>query len=95
MTEISEIWRTWTRRVAAKKRPTRNRATRAGTAKHRAGKATAQKILDAARDLLTERGQSNFSMRNVAEAAGLHLANVQYYYPKRDDLVRAMLLDTG
>lgn len=80
--------------VAANRRPKR-RGTRVGTAKHKAGKATAQKILDAARDLLTERGHSGFSMRNVADAAGLHLANVQYYYPQRDDLVRAMLIDTG
>jgi len=68
---------------------------RSGTARHPGGKATAKRIISAAREVLTEQGQSNFSMRNVAELAGLHLANVQYYFPKRDDLARALLIDTG
>ena len=62
---------------------------REGTALSPAGKATAKRIIDAARDLITERGNTQFSMRNVAEHAGLHLANVQYYFPRRDDLVHA------
>jgi len=40
-------------------------------------------------------GDAQFSMRNVAAQAGLHLANVQYYYPTRDALMRAILADTG
>ena len=68
---------------------------RKGTATRRAGKATAGKILDAARLLLMKEGYAQFSMRNVAEAAGLHLANLQYYFPRRDDLIRAMLSHTG
>lgn len=76
-------------------RPIPATGVRTGTAKHRGGQATAQKIVDAARKLLTDRGQARFSMRNVAECAGIHLANVQYYFPKRDDLVRALLIDTG
>jgi AcrR family transcriptional regulator len=31
----------------------------------------------------------------VAARAGLHLANVQYYYKTREDLVKALLDDTG
>jgi len=42
-----------------------------------------------------KRGYAQFSMRNVAAKAGLHLANVQYYFPRRNDLVHALLLDTG
>jgi AcrR family transcriptional regulator len=34
-------------------------------------------------------------MRNVAAYAGLHLANVQYYFPTRDALLDAMLQDVG
>lgn len=41
------------------------------------------------------RGYAQFSMRNVAAQAGLHLANVQYYFPRRNDLVHALLLDTS
>lgn len=68
---------------------------REGTARSRAGKATAKKIIQAARELLTQRGHAQFSMRNVAEAAGLHLANVQYYFPRREDLIHALFIDTG
>ena len=34
-------------------------------------------------------------MRNVAAHAGLHLANVQYYFPTRDALLDALLQDVG
>lgn len=68
---------------------------RAGTATRRSGARTAQKILDAARELLMSKGHSKFSVRNVAETAGLTLANLQYYFPKRDDLIHAILADTG
>ncbi len=70
-------------------------AVREGTATRRAGHNTAEKILKAARELLTQEGYARFSMRNVAKAASLHLANLQYYYPRRDDLVHALLADTG
>jgi AcrR family transcriptional regulator len=40
-------------------------------------------------------GHAQFSMRNVASRAGVHLANVQYYFKTREDLVRALLEDTG
>lgn len=70
-------------------------SVREGTATRRAGKETARKILAAARSLLTREGYAQFSMRNVADAAGLRLANLQYYFPRRDDLVRAILADTG
>lgn len=40
------------------------------------------------------RGYAHFSMRNVAAEAGMRLANVQYYFPTRSDLVRALMQDT-
>jgi len=67
---------------------------RAGTGR-RAGNDTAARIVLAARELLMTEGYAQFSMRNVAARAGLHLANVQYYYKTREDLVKALLDDTG
>jgi len=61
----------------------------------RAGNDTAVRIVLAARELLMNEGYAQFSMRTVATRAGLHLANVQYYYRTREDLVRALLEDTG
>jgi AcrR family transcriptional regulator len=61
----------------------------------RAGNDTAARIVLAARELLMTQGYAQFSMRNVAARAGLHLANVQYYYKTREDLVEALLDDTG
>jgi len=40
-------------------------------------------------------GYAQFSMRNVAARAGVHLANVQYYFKTREELVQALLADTG
>lgn len=40
-----------------------------------------------------DKGYAQFSMRNVAAAAGMHLNNVQYYFRTRDDLVRALMRD--
>lgn len=61
----------------------------------RSGRDTAQRILESARELLMRAGDTQFSMRNVAAQAGLHLANVQYYYPTYAALMRAILADTG
>lgn len=61
----------------------------------RAGNDTAARIVLAARELLMTEGYAQFSMRNVAARAGLHLANVQYYFKTREDLVEALVADTG
>ncbi len=68
---------------------------RRGIGSSHPGRRTSQRVIDAARELLMKEGHARFSMRNVAAHAGLHLANVQYYFPTRDDLVRAILADTG
>jgi AcrR family transcriptional regulator len=60
----------------------------------RRGNPTAQRLLDAAREVLTRDGSAAFSVRNVAQEAQLRLATVQYYFPTRDELVRAMMRDT-
>src|SRR5882757_11150997 len=68
---------------------------RAAPPGRRAGNDTAARIVLAARELLMTEGYAQFSMRNVAARAGVHLANVQYYFKTREDLVRALLDDTG
>jgi AcrR family transcriptional regulator len=65
--------------------------SRAGRTSHD----TAARIVLAARELLMNEGYAQFSMRTVAARAGVHLANVQYYFRTREDLVRALLDDTG
>jgi len=55
------------------------------------GKTRINDILDAAFGLLVDSGYHNFSMRKVAEAAGIKLGNLQYYFPSKAMLVNAML----
>ncbi len=73
----------------------RGPVSRRGTAVRRTGTDTAARIVLAARELLMNEGYAQFSMRNVAARAGVHLANVQYYFKTREDLVRALLEETG
>jgi AcrR family transcriptional regulator len=68
---------------------------RKGTGTRRTGKASAQRIIKSANALLARGGHVQFSMRNVAAHAGLHLANVQYYFPTRDALLHALFQDIG
>jgi AcrR family transcriptional regulator len=70
-------------------------AVRSGTGTRRSGQAAVQRILRSAHALLARSGPAQFSMRNVAARAGLHLANVQYYFPTRDALLDALLQDIG
>jgi AcrR family transcriptional regulator len=63
------------------------------TARGRSGKGqlTALSILLAAEKLLIDAGYHNFSLRKVAASAGLTLGNLQYYFPSKDSLIKAML----
>lgn len=61
----------------------RNLTVRRGTAKRSDGKATADKIVEAAYPLLQTGGAAEWSLRNVADRAGIRLANLQYYFPKK------------
>jgi AcrR family transcriptional regulator len=47
--------------------------------------------LTAAETLLIDQGYHNLSMRRVAAAAGLTLGNLQYYFPSKDALIKAVL----
>ena len=55
------------------------------------GQHTSLAILFAAEKLLIHEGYHNFSLRKVAATANLTLGNLQYYYPSKDALIKAML----
>jgi Bacterial regulatory proteins, tetR family len=48
-------------------------------------------ILVLVQTLLIEQGLASFSMRSVASGIGMTLAALQYHFPTKDDLVRAMI----
>jgi AcrR family transcriptional regulator len=58
---------------------------------YKKGKDKRNQILDVATDLLIDAGYHNFSLRKVAEKAGIRVGNLQYYFPAKSDLVKAML----
>ncbi len=51
------------------------------------------KIIGAARDLLIDSGYHNFSLRRVAQKAGISVGNLQYYFPTKQSLTTALLQD--
>ena len=55
------------------------------------GELSAQGILLAAEELLIDEGYHNFSLRKVAARAEQTLGSLQYYFPTKDALVKAML----
>ena len=69
------------------------RGVRPGTATRRAGKETRARLVEAAHQQLETESYERFSMRNVAERAGVNLANLQYYFPRREDLAQAVYQD--
>ncbi|MBT4211941.1 MAG: TetR/AcrR family transcriptional regulator [Porticoccaceae bacterium] len=71
----------------------KTKGVRQGTATRRAGKVTASKIIVAAKEVLEQEDVSRFTMRNVAERAEISLANVQYYYKTRGDLIEALFVE--
>jgi AcrR family transcriptional regulator len=48
-------------------------------------------IIAAARQLLEDEGYANLSLRNVADAAGVAVGNLTYYFPGKQALVRAVI----
>lgn len=51
------------------------------------------RILSAARELLIDSGYHNFSLRRVAQKAGISVGNLQYYFPSKQALTTALLDD--
>lgn len=76
------------------KSPEKNSKTtgkRAGTAVRAKGQKRVEDILKAAKTLLIEQGYEQFSLRNIAGMAGIHLSNLQYYFPGKDELIHALM----
>ncbi len=57
----------------------------------RKGRARIEQILAAARDVLIEKDYTQFSLRNIAAAAGIHLSNLQYYFRSKEDVIHALV----
>jgi AcrR family transcriptional regulator len=57
----------------------------------RKGQERAVQIVKAARQVLVEAGYTQFSLRNIASAAGIHLSNLQYYFPTREAIIEGLL----
>ncbi len=69
---------------------TRTRRARPGTAVQVKGQHRAQEILQAARAVLISEGYPALTTRKVAQRVGIRQSNVQYYFPAKVDLVRAL-----
>lgn len=65
----------------------------AGAARYRTGRDSKRAVLAAAAEIMVSDGYAAFSMNRVASRAGMHLANVQYYFPTKHALVHALLDD--
>lgn len=66
-------------------------SVRKGTAVREKGQERVEVILGTALALLVEDGYAGLSLRKISTSAGLHLGHVQYYFPTKQDLLRAML----
>ncbi len=55
------------------------------------GAARREHILDAAIAVLAQSGYAELSLRNVAEAVGMRLGNLQHYFPTKALLIAALL----
>jgi AcrR family transcriptional regulator len=62
-----------------------------GAAANPKGRRRVEAILDAAGGVLAEEGHDGFSVRAVAARAGVRPGHLQYYFPAKADLVRALL----
>ena len=67
------------------------RHLRPGTAVLEKGRQRTEAILDAATAVLIEEGYARLSTRKIAARAGVRLGHLQYYYPAKQDVVRALL----
>ena len=79
-----------TRPGISRKQPAGGRH-RAGTAVIEKGRRSVDEILDAATALLAEDGYAALSTRRVAARAGMRPGNLQYYFPAKRDMLRALL----
>jgi AcrR family transcriptional regulator len=64
-----------------------------GFAKSRKGEISRARILNLARRILIDDGYDAFIMRDIATQANMKLGNLQYYFPTRESLLEAVLLE--
>lgn len=64
---------------------------RPGTATKSKGQERLASILGAARAVFMGAGYAGFTMRKVAEQAGITIGNLSYYYRSKEDLLRDMI----
>jgi DNA-binding transcriptional regulator YbjK len=62
-----------------------------GEARSRKGQDREYAVLQAARRVLIDSGYTQFSLRNIAAEADMHLSNLQYYFPTRNALIQRLL----
>ena len=49
-----------------------------------------EQIIKAALKVMSQQGYPKFTMRNVAENAGIHFATLQYYFKNKNELLQAL-----
>ena len=55
---------------------------------------TAERIVQAARNLIMTRGYNGFSYADVAEAVGIRKASIHHHFPAKSDLAKAVVEQT-
>lgn len=64
---------------------------RSGTAVQARAKTTVSNILATAQKILVEKGLANLTIRSVANALGISVGNLAYYFPSKDSLLQALV----
>jgi len=54
--------------------------------------ATVESILDAAQKVIVKNGYARFTMRRVAQSAGISPGNLTYHFPTKNALLRALII---
>lgn len=69
-----------------------NQVTTDGTiAASSKGRKRIVEIMEACKTVLIDKGYTQFSLRNIAREAGIHLSNLQYYFRTREELVKGLI----
>ena len=55
------------------------------------GRKRIKEIMEACKTVLIDKGYTQFSLRNIAREAGIHLSNLQYYFRTREELIKALI----
>ena len=77
-------------REAVEERLAKSRDRLRSQAKTRKSAQTRQRIMDAASDLMMERGNTNFQMSEVSDRCQMSKGSLYYYFADRDELIKAI-----